>query len=242
MLEGPRGIGKSSTLLQLVCALASAQETRQFLVLYAPSMARWTAGYYPYYKNKDDPTVFDQPELASEIISLFQYINKNLPKEIEEALGSDQEPVAKLSTLLSTLSNLQSHRPVLVLDQLNALFCSTQYRNEGSMTLVPDNFSVLAALRSAMKNTGFSVVGATCNADPLIREPAWDDNAQRLLANKISLQPMSTQEVAVLLEYYRALGHSYKTSPKYNSLLQFVSGGIPGNLAKACSFEQIYTQ
>lgn len=241
MLEGPRGIGKSSTLLQLVCTAVTAQDP-QFLVLYAPSMARWTAGYYPYYPNKTDASVFDQPELAAEIISLFHYLNKNLPAQVKAVLESESEPIEKLSRLLSTLSGLNSHRTLLVMDQLNALYCPTQYRNQESMTLVPDNFSVLSLLRSALKNEKFSVLSAGCNADPLIRQPTWDETAARMLGKKITLKPMNTQEVEALLEHYRALGHSYKTSAKYTSLLHFVSGGIPGKVAKACSYEQIYTQ
>jgi len=241
LLEGPKGIGKSSTLLQLTCS-ALASETPKFLVIYAPSMARWTAGYYPYYQSRESKSVFDQPELAQEILTTFHFMNKNLPEDIVAILENGKaDPIAGLSQLMMHMVDQSSHRVLLVLDQVNALYCTTQYRNQQSSPLTSENFSVLSLFKTAIQDEKFAVVAATCNVDPMLISPNYDASAERLFDNKYELEPFTKEEVSALLAHFRELGHSHRTGSKFDQLIRFVSGGIPANISKACSYETIYT-
>ncbi len=237
LLDGPKGIGKSSTLLQLVCAAASSKE---LLVLYAPSMGRWTAGYYPYYSSNNEPGKYEQPELAQDIISMFEYLNGDKLEarpELKNVLNDqNSSPIQKLSQLLSTL---KAERTVFALDQVNALYCDTQYRSPEGVFLKVDDFIVLKEIKTLAEFPNITIISSHSTSDPLINHPVYADTI--MTKNRIQLRPFDLEEVQCLLDYYNQLGHSYKSSSKYSQLIQFVSGGKPETIMKACNYETIYS-
>lgn len=239
LLDGPKGIGKSSTLLQLVATAISSTDP-EFLVLYAPSVARWTAGYYPYYQSKADPTKFEQPELAKEILELFKFLNKDKLSTELSALVESADPIEGLSALVEHLPN-SGKRTLVFLDQMNALYTPTQYRDQTGRTLIAEDMPVLSMMKKLIEDSNLTVVAGNDRSDPLIRNPDWFSTPNRVTQNTIKLSPFSTAEVNSLLAYYRELGHSYKQNPKYTDIVQFVSGGIPSKIADACKYESIYT-
>lgn len=239
LLDGPKGIGKSSTLLQLVAAAISSADP-EFLVLYAPSVARWAAGYYPYYQSKSEPSKFEQPELAKEILELFKFLNRDRLSAEIAAIVEAADPVVGLGALLSHLPT-SGKRVLVFVDQLNALYTPTQYRDQRGRTLLPEDMSILSFMKQIVGNPNTAVIAGCDHSDPLIRNPEWDLSATRLTQNTIRLRPFNGDEVRSLLAYYRELGHSYKESSKYTDIVQFVSGGIPAKIAETCKYESIYT-
>lgn len=239
LLDGPKGIGKSSTLLQLVSTAVSSTDP-EFLVLYAPSVARWTAGYYPYYQSKADLARFDQPELAKEILELFKFLNKEKMSTELSAVLEASDPIEGLSALIEQLS-CSGRRALVFFDQVNALYAPTQYRDQNGRTLLAEDMPVLSLMKRLVEDANMTVIAANDRSDPLIRNPDWNSPTSKLVQNTIDLKPFSRTEVSNLLAYYRELGHSYKQNPKYTDIVQFVSGGIPAKIADACNYESIYT-
>lgn len=205
-------------------------------------VARWTAGYYPYVAAKE-PGQFDQPELAGEILTTFGHLNAAvLPKvPAMAALLKASDPISSLGLLIEALRSQTQFKVLLALDQVNALYAHTQYRDEQGTTLFTDQFSVMAAIKECLATpSNLTVVGAHCNVDPLVRD--YDYTQTQMSSRRVTLKPFNHTEVTALLAHLNRLGHSYKQSSRYSHLVQFVSGGIPANVVKACSYESIYTR
>lgn len=182
--------------------------------------------------------MFDQPELSSEIISTFTYHNQTKLDEHIAKIFKTGTPTSQVSELFSYLAD---KKVLLAVDQVNALYCPTQYRNPEGATMMPENFIIMKLIKESISNNvDWKIIGSNCNVDPMIRDPTWPSN--QLVSNKIELEPFSEEEVKVLLDFYNELGHAYKTSPKYTSLMKFVSGGKPGKLKDACNYDYIYNQ
>lgn len=150
VMTGDTGSGKSHLLLQAANYAAS----NKWVVLYAPRVINWVDSTTPYAYDARTQT-FQQPELASQILDQFIQANSQilrspntqLAKEIQnERLGTFAKG-APLSSLLDvglkdkslatevlevTLKVLgeQSKHPVLLaIDDFQALFCMSRYRD-----------------------------------------------------------------------------------------------------------------
>lgn len=188
--------------------------------------------------------MFDQPELAQELVNSFFAANESAVKEIPELNKICQDAKSNLKGAVDAfdqlLASLKDYRVLLAIDQVNALFCGTQYRDQSSNPIEIKKLSVLAVLKdfALTQSPNLTFLGATCKSDPLIRRPLGSLST----LNTIEIEPFTVVEVQALLNFYHSIGHSFKNpSPNYSQLIHFVSGGIPEYLMKACNYESIYT-
>jgi hypothetical protein len=188
--------------------------------------------------------MFDQPELAQELVNSFSATNAAILEDIPDLNKICQDVKVNLKGAVDAftrlLAFLKDYRVLLAVDQVNALFCGTQYCDQCSNPIEIEKLSVLAALKDfALTQTpSLTFLGATCKSDPLIRRPL----ASLSTLTTFEIEPFNVLEVQALLNFYHSIGHSFKSpSPNYSQLIHFVSGGIPEYLMKACNYESIYT-
>lgn len=243
ILDGPVGSGKSATLLlilnHLICARKENAESNNYdVLLYFPRMSRWIAGYYPYYHVN---TVYEQPELAKDILKLTRLLNPHLlasGQPPREASTSDTENViTDLSELLGELSR----RKVLILaDEVNALFSPLSYRDVDSKQLSFDRMPVLQLIRDFILDHRHSLLGATCNSKPELS--ILDLKGPLQLNHEEKLTYFNAKEIRPLLSYYQSLGHvaGNPINDRYAQKIQFVSGGCGNKILPALQYDQVY--
>ena len=223
--DGPTGVGKSIALLQMVSLMLQAK----IPVLYIPELIRWTDGYYAYYPASDGSTTYEQPELAIEVLDQYRRLNEL----------SSNSTVDNPSKALHELM----HNPnvMLVVDQVNAVYKDTMYKDTKSESIPIKQMRTLSALRNAFETR--PCIMATSFGSPRLK----DTNTTQSIPKPTRLQPISENEAKVLLNYYAQLNIIHPFYPvdtvhseQYVKKKLYLSDGIMGELWKACQFEHLY--
>ena len=242
LLDGPVGSGKSVTLLQLSdYLLRSRRKDSKEFIIYSSRLSRWTAGYYPYQQNEGNPQEYDQSQLAIEIMKQIAVCNHELPT-INDMISQAEEnsvfAIQNLKQILEIISTSQGQTFILV-DELNALFAPTGYRDINSQPLSIERLPVLKMMRDFYLNPKFTLIGAFCHSNPALVDSKL--NGTLLEASVESLPYFSDNEVFCLLEYYKSLGQlTQKVSPKYAQKIRFISGGSGGKILPATHYDVVY--
>ncbi|CEL61808.1 37S ribosomal protein S23, mitochondrial OS=Schizosaccharomyces pombe (strain 972 / ATCC 24843) GN=rsm23 PE=3 SV=1 [Rhizoctonia solani AG-1 IB] len=195
-LTGAAGSGKSHLLLQAANYAAASE----WIVLYAPRVISWINSTTPYTYDPRTKT-FQQPELAAQILGQFITANSEIllapstqiTKDIKnERLGSFSkgDPLSALlsvgqkhqslatEVLAVTLEILgeQTKHPVLIaVDDFQALFCMSRYRDPQYQLISSHHLSLPRMILdyAAGKRTlaRGAIVGALSSTDPRFIAP-----------------------------------------------------------------------
>ena len=150
LVSGPRGSGKS-VLLALLAACARLQG---WVVLYVPTATSLTSG--GRFKFCERTGLWDNPDACSRVIADLAAAHRGdlvdlglshlLPNE-DGAEGDDEESADALCDLISSLAG-QTSKPFLVcVDDYNALFGYTGYREVSGRKVSPHDLKSVCALR-----------------------------------------------------------------------------------------------
>ncbi|KAJ2710325.1 hypothetical protein H4R19_003802 [Coemansia spiralis] len=188
VLDGRCGTGKSAELLKL----ASVAASQGHIVVYVPSTVRWVNSSQPYGPEPGGSGQFVQLELAVELLRTMGGMCRaalvRVPLGRSAPLGkrtfSAENTLADvvdagLQTpglahgaldLLLDVASTQTSMPVLVaVDEVNALWCETQYRDQDDTVLPAHRLRLISALLPFFEGTktlarGW-VLGATSHTD-----------------------------------------------------------------------------
>lgn len=241
LLDGPIGSGKSATLLQLSDYLLRGQRKDSGkIIIYSSRLSRWTAGYYPYQQNKVNLEEYDQLQLALEIMKQIAICNHDLP--ITELISQAEENadlvIQNLKQILELITANQAQTFILV-DELDALFAPTGYRDINGQPLSIERLSVLKLMRDFYSNPKFILIGAFCRSNPALIDSKI--NGTLLKASIERLSYFSDDEIFHLLEYYKSLGQiTQKVSSNYARKIRFVSGGSGSKILPATHYDVVY--
>lgn len=230
LLDGPSGIGKSVSLLQIASVLVQAGKP----VLYVPDATKWTDGYYAYYPAvlaDGQEAIYEQPELASEILSSLS--TAGLPSR------SNFSSIDTLEALLHTRTH------TLIVDQVNALYRPTLYRDKDGSPVPVQRMRVLQLFKEAIQSHP-NVVAATSYSSPRLRRS--QHSRAFFDGSKVDVPLLTNAETTSLLDYYaRHLGILHPPhnvhSPEGEQYVQrkrFLSGNVPLELWRICQLEHIY--
>ena len=239
VLDGPSGSGKSSTLLQLLdLQLQRHKKSPNKVLFYFPRISRWTAGYYPYMSDGGSPPAYVQPDLAMEILGTTALLNPilDLSSPISEIRSCPRRAFEIFSGAMDSLSN----RKVLIFaDDINALYCSTSYRDIASCPLSIDQLPVIRLVRTLIENTTSSFVAAVCRSDPLLIDSTL--RVEDLSSTTECMSYLTAEETLPLLAYYKSLGRvAPKVDAEYAQRIQLVSGGSMSKILPAIDYDQVY--
>ncbi|KAI8815967.1 mitochondrial ribosomal death-associated protein 3-domain-containing protein [Fimicolochytrium jonesii] len=165
VLDGPRGSGKTVTLLQAVSHFVQAG----WILIYVPQPIHWVNGTQPFDPLPTEDNArpqFAQPTVASQFLEQFLKINneaalRSIAVEGEgeqTVLSVAQEGIARpataqaaLGTLLEALANDTKRSPVLIaIDQANALYAKTAYHDVESRAVTGDQLATIKSLISLL--------------------------------------------------------------------------------------------
>ncbi|GMK58752.1 hypothetical protein CspeluHIS016_0601940 [Cutaneotrichosporon spelunceum] len=176
LLTGPRGAGKSMLMLQ---AVAYALEAG-WIVLYVPQASKWLDSSTQYEYNEADKS-FHQTEVSQQLLTKLGAVNKaelakvTLPEAVKigsqtlaagskladlVALGAKEDALAvpALAATVDVLSK-QTEVPVLLaVDEMHALFRTSEYRAPDYTRLEPYNLSASSLVLDLL--TGRKAFGA----------------------------------------------------------------------------------
>ncbi|KAJ1306829.1 hypothetical protein OPQ81_007814 [Rhizoctonia solani] len=194
-LTGETGSGKSHLLLQA----ANYAAANKWIVLYAPRVISWVDSTTPYAYDPRTKT-FQQPELAAQILGQFIAANSMLLSQdlqITQEIQNERLGAFSKGTPLSTLLNIgqkdqslatevlevtlevlgkQTRYPVLLaIDDFQALFCMSRYRDPQYQLIFAHHLSLPRimleyAIGKRVLNSG-AVVGAISTTDPRFLAP-----------------------------------------------------------------------
>ncbi|KAJ1967212.1 hypothetical protein IWQ62_001999 [Dispira parvispora] len=237
VLLGQAGVGKSATLLQAACYAY----IKEWLVLYAPKAESWVDASGPYSRSQD-PELFTQAEITANWLKFIVRTNKHVLSKAtlaeEVTIGSKKlAKGASLEELLSISSSNSALAPqvldalltqvqhgvgvpvLLAVDQLGALYTTTEYFNNANERLAPHNLklvrSILPFFDNQRKLKDGLVLGAVSQADPRFRLPQPDSVmapfSRGLLPSPFKFQtltipPYSREETKNILQYYKESG------------------------------------
>jgi hypothetical protein len=131
------------------------------------AVARWTAGYYPFYPL--DGGNFDQPELAIEFFENLQLLNPqrcatikidamSLSQHIKELKANESLAFPMMKRLLEYLGEQDEIDVLVAVDGVNALYVAeTEYRDAQSVPLTIDQLPVVKSIRTLI-DTGLNSV------------------------------------------------------------------------------------
>ena len=84
ILDGPKGVGKSSTLFNVVYHFSllnqKSEGAEKTIIVYLPNLSSWTSGKYEYESSKDKSYI--QPTLATRVLKDFVFLNLNTLSKI----------------------------------------------------------------------------------------------------------------------------------------------------------------
>ncbi|KAG8691658.1 Class II abasic (AP) endonuclease [Ceratobasidium sp. 423] len=193
---GDTGSGKSHLLLQA----ANYAAANKWIVLYAPRVTSWVDSTTPYAYDPRTKT-FQQPELAAQILGQFIAANSGIllspntqiTKDIQnERLGTfsrgtplsvllnvgqkDQSLATEvLEVALEVLGGQNKHPILLAIDDFQALFCMSRYRDPQYQLIFAHHLSlpkmILEYAVGKRVLAGGAVVGALSNTDPRFLAP-----------------------------------------------------------------------
>ncbi|KAJ1728310.1 hypothetical protein LPJ61_004102, partial [Coemansia biformis] len=165
VLDGKGGTGKSAELLKLASVAASLGH----IVVYAPSTVRWVNSSRPYAPEAGDSGLFVQLELALEQLRTMNGMCRDalakVPLGRSAAVGKRrlaaestladlidiglQTPALShdVLDLLLDVASTQTAVPVLVaVDEVNALWSDSMYRDQGDVVLPARRLRLIRAL------------------------------------------------------------------------------------------------
>ncbi|KAJ1652864.1 hypothetical protein IWQ61_006894 [Dispira simplex] len=237
VLSGQAGVGKSATLLQAVCYAY----LKEWFVLYAPKANLWVDGSGPYTRSQD-PKVFTQAEVTANWLKFIVRINKHVLSKAtlaeEVTIGSQRlAKGASLGELVNIASSNLALAPqvldalltqvqhgvgvpvLLAVDQLGALYTTTEYFNAANERLAPRNLQLVRSILPFFDNQrqlkDGLVLGAISQSDPRFRLPQPDSLiapfARGLLPSPFKFQtltipPYSREETKNILQFYKESG------------------------------------
>ncbi|KND01863.1 uncharacterized protein SPPG_03653 [Spizellomyces punctatus DAOM BR117] len=159
-LDGPKGVGKSVTLLQTVSHFRS----EGWIVLYLPQTANWVDGSEPF-EPVPGTKMFRQPQAVARTLQQFLDLNPDLTK-IKTAEGQTLAQVAEtgvrepekaqesLETILDTLSKEKNRPPVLIaIDQVNSFYSKTAYFDAQSNPVLANQLTAVDAFVRFLNRT-----------------------------------------------------------------------------------------
>ncbi|CUA78127.1 hypothetical protein RSOLAG22IIIB_02745 [Rhizoctonia solani] len=192
-LTGDTGSGKSHLLLQA----ANYAAADKWIVLYAPKVISWVDSTTPYAYDPRTKT-FQQPELAAQILGQFIAANSTIlsnikiPKTVQnERLGTfsegtplsnllsigqkDQLATEVLGVTLGVLGGQTQYPVLLAIDDFQALFCMSRYRDPQYQLIFAHHLSlpriILEYATGKRVLTRGAVVGALSTTDPRFLAP-----------------------------------------------------------------------
>ncbi|KAH7335262.1 mitochondrial ribosomal death-associated protein 3-domain-containing protein [Rhizoctonia solani] len=193
-LTGDTGSGKSHLLLQAANYAAASK----WIVLYAPRVISWVDSTTPYAYDPRTKT-FQQPELASQILGQFITANSGILSKIQitksienERLGTfskgaplldllnvgqkDQSLATEvLEVALEVLGGQDQYPVLLAIDDFQALFCMSRYRDPQYQLIFAHHLSlpriILEYAVGKRLLTSGAVVGALSSTDPRFLAP-----------------------------------------------------------------------
>lgn len=162
VLEGESGIGKSTTILNVALQYHQSDS----VVVYIPNLSSWTCGKYEYESTANG---YLQPTLCKHVLSELVAWNENIlkslssPVENQNLLQYCQSGISNLknsnNVLMQVLDHLLSKacdkQILIALDQVNALYTSTVYRDKESAPLTADKFILINKIHSILASTQF---------------------------------------------------------------------------------------
>lgn len=243
LLDGRSGVGKSAILLQLAQLLSSN------FIIYIPNAHQWTIGRYPYHP---EGPVFDQPDISKQVLSniltLNQHILENYPS-IKQFIseGINNSPSKTLIQLLE--KHLDSMNPILLVDQINALYSPIEYKSKDGNSLPIEQFPVMNLFKKYFDNNSITAIGATSYSDTRIRPQKYNHSLSIYSgAHRIQIECFNRQELKAILFYYRELGYIYEDNLNENEELHsqylnrkyYATGGNGQALFHACAYDNIY--
>lgn len=243
VLMGPVGVGKTTTMLQLADYLVQGRGNTDKIdtVVYFPRVARWSAGYYPYSPSPLDSSMYDQPDLAIEIMK--QIANTNLHLPLAELIAqAEADPLQALDILknrfLGQIQSSSSGRLFIFVDEINALYAPTGYFDVTSKELPVEKLSVLAAVRDFIENSKSVLVAAESNAPNFSK---FMLPVEAFSGEPVRLDYFSTLEVQGLLNYYHQIGQvNMGINSAYAEKIRFVSGGAAHRILSAAHYDSVY--
>lgn len=243
LLDGRSGVGKSAILLQLAQLLSSN------FIIYIPNIHQWTIGKYPYHP---DGSVFDQPDISSQVLNNILILNQNILQNypsIKQFIsdGIDNSPSKTLMQLLE--KHIESMNPILLVDQVNALYSPIEYKSKDGNPFPIEQFPVMNLIKKCFDNNSITAIGATSYSDTRIRPQKYNHSLPIYPgAHRIQIECFNRQELKTILTYYRQLGYIYEDNLEENEELHsqyvdrkyYATGGNGQALFHACAYDNIY--
>ncbi|KAJ3162974.1 37S ribosomal protein S23 mitochondrial [Geranomyces variabilis] len=157
-LDGPRGVGKSVTLLQTATHFAK----EGWIVFYVPQPMQWVNGTEPFEPTatSSPTTTYAQPAVAARILDQLLKFNgrdrlakikvadgRSVADAAQEGVSDPSRAQAALDDIVAALAADGKNRPRLLIavDQINTFYCTTAYHDTASQPITADK---LAAVRS----------------------------------------------------------------------------------------------
>jgi Mitochondrial ribosomal death-associated protein 3 len=192
VLDGDSGIGKSTTMLNVALQYHQSES----LVLYVPNLSSWTSGKYEF---ESTPNGYLQPTLCKHILSELVAWNESILKTLSSPVANQtllqycQSGISNLKSSSQVLSLVLDHilsnncdkQVLIALDQVNALYCSTMYRDKESTPVTADKFILISKIHSILSSEQFgnSKVVRVVSQDmtkPLIRSRPLEKKIRQL--------------------------------------------------------------
>lgn len=238
IIDGPAGCGKTATLLQLADFLNTWESRGNTLLFVFPRISRWTAGYYPYTGPNGD--MYDQVELAKEILEITQKFNPNSVL-IKGLVEKSKSAGANAIKCLEELFEEAPSGSFILADEVNALWAPTSYRGTNSKPLLVGSLSIVSAAKSFLCSGKHKLIGANCNSNPALVDHTLGKTTLAE-AQWISAPYYSADEIRHLLNYYKSLGQIFKDtiSDNFVEKMRLVSGGCGKKLLPAIQYDLVY--
>lgn len=143
VLDGRRGVGKTTCLMQSIHHFAQ----KQWIVVPLMQISDWFSGIEPYEQLN---AIFTQPTLSAKILKTILLWNKkqmdsSLTAVAEEGIKNHLVADNALETVLMTFVE-SNQRVLLAFDQFNALYSKTAYHDPSSAIITADKFFVASLL------------------------------------------------------------------------------------------------
>ncbi|KAJ3147683.1 Vacuolar protein sorting-associated protein 8 [Geranomyces michiganensis] len=185
-LDGPRGVGKSVTLLQTATHFAK----EGWIVFYVPQPAQWVNGTEPFEPSLRSPTTYVQPAVAARILEQFLKLNgrdrlaklkiadgRNVADVAQEGVSDPSHAQAGLDEILAALAGDGTSRPriLVAVDQVNTFYCTTAYHDTASQPITANkleavrSFASLFSLKTKLPNA--ALICAADKSDTQHRAP-----------------------------------------------------------------------
>ncbi|CAE6506017.1 unnamed protein product [Rhizoctonia solani] len=193
-LTGDIGSGKSHLLLQAANYAAASK----WIVLYAPRVINWVDSTTPYAYDPRTKT-FQQPELAAQILGQFTAANSGILSKIQITKGIENERLGTFSkgaplldilnvgqkdqslatevleVALEVLGGQDQYPVLLAIDDFQALFCMSRYRDPQYQLIFAHHLSlpriILEYAVGKRHLARGAVVGALSSTDPRFLAP-----------------------------------------------------------------------